>query len=292
MEFYEVHKLDVFSSTLNTNTRSCILLCVGIMIRLLTKVENIIGVYRNYDIFKRRYKLLIAARIVLETILPLVLLCNYIFITASVDSRKSDLEVIYIMLYQILFCLSNLTFFLCALYTSKSFSIFSHKLLAVQPFIQQEPMYIKVLKKLKMFFITITIVYCFFSPGLAILSILDFHYTFYSGTRSPKGFISSSVIMSYLDIRFVIEHLVLFIYTIMLKHLSKYLSSSIYVVQQKVNNYTRMRTKADEENTNACLTVETVNEWASTYYCLKCCAAELSVCFKYQVMSSYDIAEI
>lgn len=263
------------------------------MISLLTKIENIIGVYRNYGLFKRRYKLLILARIIVEIILPVSLLADYIQSVANVESRrKSDLEVIYILLYQILFCLSNLTYILCAIYSSNSFNLFSKKLLAVQPLIQQEPMYIKVLKKLKIFIIIIAILYCIFSTGLTTLTLIDFPYTFYTGTRTPKGLISSAVIVSYLDIRFAVEHLVLFIYTIILKYLLKYLSSSIWSVQLKVNTCTRMRTKADIENTSQYLTAETVNAWASTYHCLKLCAAKLSVCFKFQVRSSYIIVGI
>lgn len=249
------------------------------MISILIKTENILGIYRNYNIFKTRDKIMILLRSVIELLIPLIILAKFTVIVFEVND-SSEMLKLYVTLFHVVYFFNNTACFVSGIYYSSSYQTFVTNLTAVQHSLHNESIYIGRMKKLKTFFIIVLFVIILSSLGRAILTLIEYSVVLKRDFWPHDVWLT--LLLTYVEIRFLTEHLVLLIHITMIKHLLKCLNTSILNKQTKYSR-TGMILNLDTQNKKSNLTIQSIKEWAAKFNCLKRCAEELTLCFKYQV---------
>lgn len=245
------------------------------MISLLIKTENVLGVYRNYNMFDKRDKIMILLRTVMEILINFIILAEFTGLVFEV-TKSSEILKIYVALFHVVYFFNNTASFVCGIYFSSSYQAFVTNFRAVQHSSQNESTY----KNLKIFFITAIFVIILLGLGRAVLTVVEYSVLLNKEFWPHDAWLA--LLVTYVEIRFLIEHLVLVIQITMIKHLLKCLNKS--VLNQKINyNSTQINEGVNTVNKNNKLMIQTVKEWALKYNCLKRCAEELTLCFRHQV---------
>lgn len=254
------------------------------MINMLIAAENVIGVYRNYISLKKSRKVLALMRIVLEILLSTVALAHSTYVV-EMRSRKNPpclLLIIHLMNY-----FSSVIIAICSIKNSRSYKMFITDFMAVHHSFQKEPMYIKCLRKLKLIFIITTLLCCITNMVLFTTKIL--HKSVVRGRQLDVGFVVLVILEILVEIRFTLEHTILYIFITMLEYLLKCFNNYIVDIQKKYNNL-EMRLYINRRQKKNLLTVNKIEEWATKYQRLVSCSKKLSACFRIQVNYICNVA--
>lgn len=246
------------------------------MLDTLLKVENILGIYRNYSLFNTRYKVLVLARTVVEFIFSTIVLVDTIHLILKNGAFDTKLQVTYYIFLHFVYYTNGTSYFLSAIYYTRFYESFLNNYFTVQKYFQNDSIYIKNFQNLRLFFKMSTFV-------TVLMTLFRTAFLLYENLpilkhESYLHLLLLSMLTSYIEIRFIMEHLIFFIHLKMLQRLLKCLNNSILIIQTKYHD------KQMPEGV-----METVEQWATHYICLKHCVEELSVSFKIQVSHSVNI---
>lgn len=251
------------------------------IINMVTTIENILGIYRNFSSFSKRRQVIIVIRVVVEIILAIYLFLNLVYPLYANFEKSANYKLYIRIIYHFIRLSDGIIVILFAIKNSSNYKVFLTEYIRVENFLQKEPTYTKCLKKLRRFFIlvsSISITVCIF----IFILLLPARNKNFQGVDLMVPYYIWMVIKLMNELRFMLEHMVLYTYITMLQSYLECINQFILKTQMKYDA-TENRLYKDRRQNNEILRVEEVEHWAKTYECLTICSKHLSTCFKMQV---------
>lgn len=250
------------------------------IIKTLSKIENILGVHRNYVCLPKRYRIFCIIRIICETVV-------YMYFMALVGIENINIiheHVNYVLeLFRISKSLNSPMIMANGIFYSSACRVFIENFKFAYDRYQDQPTFIKWSKKL----IWILIMYAVTFTVLNSFLFAAILYILITAGASCNVIILVTMDMLF-EIRFFNEHVVMYTYVMMTKNLLGCLNDSILEVQVKYNERQK-RLLSESQEWDGQLTVDQVVQWATQFQCLLNCSKSVSVCFNVVVIYFFII---
>lgn len=241
--------------------------------KIMQTAENIMGVHRNYISVGKYYKILILMRIVFEIVLCVAVYCpSFIALSPSLRLRTDVTKLVAIFHASSL--LKGFSIITCAVQSSHSYKLFINNFIEAQYCFWNIDINKKFIKKFKVIFLLAASSFTFLNVILVTLRVLT------SPTRIEESYIVLFLIEIYIEIRHLLENVILYIYISIIHYLLQTINTSICELKAKCNVIEK---RPNSYRWTDLLTVGQVEEWAIKYQKLESCSNKLSACFSSQV---------
>lgn len=252
------------------------------MINVLIITENFLGIYRNFSYLPKKRQVFIAMRTAVELIVTCSLFWNRVYyLTASIENEFLMPHVMIMFHFVIL--VTGTIIILTSMQSSRNYKIFITKYMTLQTSYRNELIYTKSLKRLKIFFIIASSICLFTSTSNLMLKVTTKYYL------QKEKFILSYFMLMMIEmlheIRFMMEHVVLYIYISLLRSFLECINQCLSLTQIKYEHIEN-RLYKDRRESDEILTVEEVEQWAKMYECMVISSKNLSICFRMLVSIS------
>ncbi|PZC84633.1 hypothetical protein B5X24_HaOG200753 [Helicoverpa armigera] len=241
---------------------------------MLTKIETILGVNRNYPSTSKTRKILFEIRIVLEVLYIIGFIYTYRTKIKFKDGQFYLMEIFHLANY-----LSGPIIMINGILTSQQYKRYLENFIPVHAYYIKESKYAEKMKKIKTIFIIVTSI----SFAISCAGFLVKYYNRYVQNQEITFlvtiFLLSALLVHY---RFMLENGVMFTHMAMLRNLLKCLNDCILDAQVGYSYFVQSG-RSDRNEWRPLLSEEKVQLWASQYMSLLNCSKNLSVCFRAQV---------
>ena len=249
---------------------------------MLITAENIMGVYRNFNTLTKFKKTLVVIRVVFEVFV-------YVFVfKINVDAFRSFTFTCTVVpptimgLFYMCNFISGFIIMICGVQSSHSFKIFITDVRTVHHCFKGESThYDKYVKKLKTVLITATALHM--CGSIVMFATKTLNKIYLEATGLTLNYVLFVTLEIYVEIRHILENIVLYTYITMLHHFLKTVNDCILDILKKDDEpvkilYANRRQRIDLISMN-----EALDDCAMKYRYLISCSKKLSACFSSQV---------
>lgn len=250
-------------------------MCINIL-KLLSTIENILGIYRNYCLLSKFKKFSIWFQILIEII---VVSCSFLFLRQIVGLKKHEYIIITYMI-------CSLSIIILSLYNSGNYIKVTRSIKnSHQRFIHDKVYLRKLSRKYKMLMFVI-IFY------VSIMTVLEF-YVFTFNWKSTSMYDLNVVYFIYLSIcklRFSFQFVVTYSFSMLLSEQIKCIARGI----SKERKLESIITEDEDTNTIEVISqdVTSFDEWTTIYKNIKECSDLINIIFGVEVGTFYLLSKM
>ena len=242
--------------------------------KIMNTAENIMGVHRNFSAVGKNYKILIIMRIVFETVVCVAVYCQSFLVFSPNLKLRGNVSRLMVV-FHLAFLLNGFSIITCAVQSSHSFELFKNNFREAQYCFWNIDIYKKYIQKFKTIFLIASSSFTLLNAILITLRIYG------SATHVEECYIVLFLIEIYIEIRYLLENIIFYIYISIIQYLLKSMNTTISDIKAKC---TELEKKPNSYSLwNDLMTMGQVEEWAMKYQKLESCSNKLSACFSSQV---------
>lgn len=229
-------------------------------------------VYRNFFFFSNNGKIIVVMRIIVELSLCIVITVNNIGL-ANNFIREEDVNMHSANFFIVLILLKSFVIIIGGIIHSGSYKVFYENIIPLYNRFKNEPSLKKFEKRMKIKFLIGSLVFAILSILLSVMRINDWYYLDTHFFIEIIIYVLHEVVV---DIRYMLEHIVVYSAITSMYEYLKCLNNSVHKVLKKYYGTGTNQVCVDEERFEVS---ETVDFWMEVYQYIMICSKHISMCF-------------
>ena len=238
--------------------------------------ENFMCVYRNYTSLNKSQKIIAITRIIVELSLSIAISVNNVILSNFLNFDYSDKDKLVTDLFQLLVLLKSLVIVIGGIVNSESFSRFYENLAKLHSCFKDEVYYKNSEKRLKVKCCIGFVVFTVMAIILLMVRLVDWYFL---ETYMLREMIVLVVYELWVDIRYTLEHLVVYCAITYTYDYLKCLNNAVNEILKKYNEQENNEISLDANE--ECINLpEKVNSWTEKYQHIMACCKNISLCYQ------------
>lgn len=238
--------------------------------------ENFMCVYRNYKSLHKSQKIIAITRIIVELSLSIAITVNNVIVSNLINFDYTDKDKLVADLFKLLVLLKSLVIVIGGIVNSESFSKFYENLGKLHSCFKDEVHYKTSEKRLKVKCCIGFVVFTIMGIILMMVRLVDWYVL---DKNILKEMIVLVIYELWTDIRYTLEHLVVYCAITYTYDYLKCLNNAVNEILKKYNEQetNEICLDANEECINL---PEKVNSWTEKYQHIMACCKNISLCYQ------------
>ncbi|PZC84638.1 hypothetical protein B5X24_HaOG200758 [Helicoverpa armigera] len=247
--------------------------------------ENFMCVYRNYFDINKYQRIVAITRIIVELTLSVVITAHNVLLTKAVNYESTEKDVLLTMLFQILTLFKSIVIIIGGIMNSESFKQFYENLRKLYHCFENDVDYKMFEKKLRIKSLVGFSIFTFMSLVQMFGKIFQYYFL---GTYQLTEIIVLVLYELWVDMRYSLEHVVVFCAISCISDFLKCLNISVNKVLMRFSEQPSLEPNSNEENVNL---PEKVNNWTEKYQKIMACCKNISLCYQ-ELVSNHHLPSL
>lgn len=243
---------------------------------VLISGENFMCIYRNFYSLTKNQKIIAITRIIVELSLSIAITVNNVILSNIVDFDYSDKDKLMTDILQFLTLLKSLVIVIGGVVTAEAFSRFTDNLRKLHNCFKDNEYYENAAKNLRVKCLLGFVVFTVMGIILLLVRLVDWYYL---ETYILREIIILVVHELWVDIRYTLEHLVVYCAITTTYNYLKCLSIAVNDVLKRYNEQDNTESSSDGNDEIVDLPKK-VNYWTEKYQNIMACCKNISLCYQ------------
>ncbi|CAH0701605.1 unnamed protein product [Spodoptera exigua] len=243
---------------------------------ILIYAENFMCIYRNFLSLTKNQKIIAITRIIVELSLSIAITVNNVILSDFVDFDYSDKDKLMTDILQFLTLFKSLVIVIGGVVTAEAFSRFTDNLRKLHNCFKDNEYYENAAKNLRVKCLVGFVVFTVMGVILLLVRLIDWYSL---ETYLLREIIILVVHELWVDIRYTLEHLVVYCAITTTYNYLKCLSIAVNDVLKRYNEQDNTESSSDG-NEDIVDLPKKVNYWTEKYQNIMACCKNISLCYQ------------
>ncbi|KAH9635361.1 hypothetical protein HF086_017927 [Spodoptera exigua] len=255
---------------------------------ILIYAENFMCIYRNFFSLTKNQKIIAITRIIVELSLSIAITVNNVILSDFVDFDYSDKDKLMTDILQFLTLFKSLVIVIGGVVTAEAFSRFTDNLRKLHNCFKDNEYYENAAKNLRVKCLVGFVVFTVMGVILLLVRLIDWYSL---ETYLLREIIILVVHELWVDIRYTLEHLVVYCAITTTYNYLKCLSIAVNDVLKRYNEQDNTESSSDG-NEDIVDLPKKVNYWTEKYQNIMACCKNISLCYQELLLFSVAVAMV